>query len=215
MVYYNGAVVMDMPEAKILNASFLEPGLARYCVDLARDLGVYFHIFLPGTPDSPAETLLAERYGEESEVYRNRTGLKPRIVDLKAALDSPGVRCIKGMFIAEPAVLAAVQERLEQQFGGRFYGARSYVSFLEILAPGVSKGHGLRRALEYRGLPPSQTIAFGDEENDLPLFEAAGFSAAPANAQEQILRAADIHIGPNSEDGVAAFLESLFDIGPP
>ena len=119
------------------------------------------------------------------------------------------------MFIAGPAALAVIQERLEKQFGGRFYGARSYVSFLEILAPGISKGHGLRRALEYWGLLPSQTIAFGDEENDLPLFEAAGFSAAPANAQEAILRAADIRIGPNSEDGVAVFLEELFDMGSP
>jgi hydroxymethylpyrimidine pyrophosphatase-like HAD family hydrolase len=76
--------------------------------------------------------------------------------------------------------------------------------------PRVSKGEGLRIALDRRGLKPAEAIAFGDEENDLPLFAAAGFSVAPANAKEPVRRAADLLVPSNAEDGVAAFLEETF-----
>jgi hydroxymethylpyrimidine pyrophosphatase-like HAD family hydrolase len=74
----------------------------------------------------------------------------------------------------------------------------------------VSKGQGLRFALERRGLKPDEVMAFGDEENDIPMFEAVRFSAAPANAKDTVKTRADLVIGPNTEDGVAAFLEEFF-----
>jgi hydroxymethylpyrimidine pyrophosphatase-like HAD family hydrolase len=55
-------------------------------------------------------------------------------------------------------------------------------------------------------------IALGDEENDIPLFSVAGYSLAPANAKEPVRAAADRVIGPNTEDGVAAFLEEFFSL---
>jgi Cof subfamily protein (haloacid dehalogenase superfamily) len=213
MVYYNGAEVMDMPSGRILGAALLDLEVADYCVDLARSRGIYFHLFLPGTPDNPREVLASEGDGKEADMYRKRTGLSPSFRDLKTLLAAPGIAgCIKGMFIAEEAVLDTIKPDLEKRFGGRIYMARSYAWFLEILASGVSKGLGLRQALEHRGIAPAQAIAFGDEENDLPMFSVAGFSVAPANAKESILRAADIHTGPNSEDGVAVFLEELFGV---
>jgi Cof subfamily protein (haloacid dehalogenase superfamily) len=212
MVYFNGAEVLDMPGGTVLEASLLDRSIAEYCVDLARSLGVYFHVFFPGTPDRPGELLVAEGPGEESEIYRSRTGLEASFADLKALFAERDSGCLKGMFIAGEEILNAVKAQLGERFGGALYMARSHVSFLEILAPGVSKGRGLLRALEHRGLRADETIAFGDEENDLPLFAAAGFSVAPANAVEAIRRAADVIVGPNAEDGVAAFLEELFDI---
>jgi hydroxymethylpyrimidine pyrophosphatase-like HAD family hydrolase len=76
----------------------------------------------------------------------------------------------------------------------------------------VSKGQGLRFALERRGLKPDEVMAFGDEENDIPMFEAVRFSAAPANGKDTVKTRADLVIGPNTEDGVAAFLEGFFGL---
>jgi hydroxymethylpyrimidine pyrophosphatase-like HAD family hydrolase len=53
-------------------------------------------------------------------------------------------------------------------------------------------------------------IAFGDEENDLPLFSESAYAVAPANAKETVRSAADIVVASNAEDGVAEFLETLF-----
>lgn len=103
-----------------------------------------------------------------------------------------------------------IRPKIEERFGDKLYIARTLRTFLEIMNPNVSKGEGLKIALQRRGLDAAQVIAFGDEENDLPMFGATGFAIAPANAKESVRNAADLVIGPNTEDGVAAFLEKTF-----
>ena len=211
MVCCNGAAVVDMPGGATIGLSLLDPEAAAYCVDLSRSMGVYFQVYFPPKPGGsggPWETLMAEQDGPEAAMYRNHTGMKIRIGDLKAALAAPDCTgCIKAMFIAEPAVQERIRPRLEERFGGRVYIARTYSTFLELMAPGASKGAGLKTALARLGLEPAGVIALGDEENDLPLFDAAGFRAAPANAKEAVRAAADLVIASNEEDGVAQFLE--------
>jgi Cof subfamily protein (haloacid dehalogenase superfamily) len=207
MVYYNGAKVVDMPGGRVLDALLLERDIAEYCIDLSRNRGVYLQIFLSGGEEAQ-DMLITEGSGEQLEMYRKRTGLHVTFGDLKDALAAPDHGgCIKAMFLAEGPVLDTLRASLEERFSRRVYMARSHETFLEIMDGGVSKGRGLEAALNFRGIDPAQVIAFGDEENDLPLFKTAGFSAAPANGKEALRAAADFVIGPNSEDGVAAFLE--------
>jgi Cof subfamily protein (haloacid dehalogenase superfamily) len=213
MVYYNGAEVVDMPVGTVLSATLLDLEIADFCVDLARRRGVHFQVFFPAVPGGPGETLMIEKDGPEAEMYRRHTGITPVLGDLKkfiAGGKSPG--CLKCMFIADQAVQDAIRPILAERFGSRIYTARSLAPFLEVMRAGVSKGAGLRDALERRGLAAAEVIALGDEENDLPMFEAAGFSAAPANAKEKVRQAADAVIGSNAEDGAAAFLEEFFQL---
>ncbi|MDR3139338.1 MAG: Cof-type HAD-IIB family hydrolase [Treponema sp.] len=210
MVYFNGAEVVDMPGGRVLSATMLEREAADFCVDLSRRTGVYYQIFFPGTPEYPRGKLMAERQSEETEMYRKHTGIQAVIGDLKEALAAPGITgCIKSMFLAEPEIQETLRPRLIERFGSRIYVARTLRNFLEVMAAGVSKGRGLALALEYRGLAPEGVIALGDEENDLPMFEVAGFSVAPANAKDKVREAADRVIGSNAQDGAAVFLEEF------
>jgi Cof subfamily protein (haloacid dehalogenase superfamily) len=209
MVYYNGAEVVDMPGGRVLEAALLPPDIAAYCIDLSRRMDVYFQIFLAGGGEGARDILMSERDGERLEQYRKRTGLRAVFGDLKDALAAPGHGgCIKGLFIAEGPTLDELRSLLEERFSRRIYLARSHETFLELMDGGASKGRGLEAALKHRGIDPAGVIAFGDEENDLPLLRAAGFSVVPANGKEAVRAAADLVIGPNSEDGVAAFLEA-------
>jgi Cof subfamily protein (haloacid dehalogenase superfamily) len=211
MVYFNGAVVADMPGADIISATLLDLETVNFCVDLSRSTGVYYHVFLPGTAANPRHRLMAERPCAERDMYFKHTGIQAEIGDIKEALAAPGLKgCIKAMFLAEPEVQDTLRPLLAERFGDSLYIVRSLRTFLEIMNPHASKGEGLKIALQRRRLEPAQVIAFGDEENDLPLFGAAGFAAAPANAKEPVKAAADLIIGPNTEDGVAVFLEQTF-----
>jgi Cof subfamily protein (haloacid dehalogenase superfamily) len=211
MVYFNGAVVADMPGGEVLSATLLDLEAVEFCVGLSRSLGVYYQVFLPGSPQDPRQRLIAESWGPEAEMYLDHTGIRAEICDIREAIAAPGIEgCIKSMFLAEPETQDRIRPRLAERFGGSLYVARTLRTFLEIMNPRVSKGEGLRLALDRRGLRPGEAIAFGDEENDLPLFAAAGFSVAPANAKEPVRQAADLLVPSNAEDGVAAFLEETF-----
>jgi Cof subfamily protein (haloacid dehalogenase superfamily) len=211
MVYFNGAVAADMPGGRILDTTLLEKEAVEFCVDLARRRGAYFQAYLPGTGDRPGSRLLAEKPGPERDMYHNHTGLLAELGDLKEALADPGLRgCIKGMFLAEPEDQIPIRAEIGERFGKRVYIARTLRTFLEVMDPRVSKGEGLKKVMGYRGLEKAQVIALGDEENDLPMFAAAGYSLAPANAKDAVKAAADRVIASNAEDGPAAFIEEFF-----
>jgi hydroxymethylpyrimidine pyrophosphatase-like HAD family hydrolase len=219
MVYFNGAEVVDMPGAKVLETTLLDAEAVVFCADLAKTMDAHYQVFLPAgaapeTTASSPEILMIERDRPEARMYLRRTGIVPVIGDIRAAITAPGVKgCIKSMFIAEKAVQDTIREELARRFGGSLYVAATSAAFLEIMAAGVSKGRGLEAAMKYRRLAAGEVLALGDEENDLPMFSVAGFSAAPVNARETVKAAADLVFGNCAEDGAAAFLEDLFGLG--
>ncbi|MDR3303404.1 MAG: Cof-type HAD-IIB family hydrolase [Treponema sp.] len=208
MVYFNGAQVVDMPRRAVVRETLLERDAVEQCVDVARGMDVYFQAFFTGA--SHGVCLMTETLGAEAAMYSKHTGLRPVIGDLKSALAVPETGCIKGMFVSEPERHAAIRAALGEQLSARLYIAQTRRTFLEVMDARVSKGAGLKLALEQRGLRRDHVIAFGDEENDLPLFSEAAYSVAPANAKEAVRQAADVVVPSNADDGVAEFLENLF-----
>jgi Cof subfamily protein (haloacid dehalogenase superfamily) len=213
MVCYNGAEVLNTPGGEILGSVFLDLDIVDYCIDLSRQMGVYYQVYLPRTRDNPREILMAEKNTPEAEMYTNHAGIQVVFGDLKQVLSAPGLKgVIKSMFLTDQTVMDKIRPLLRERFGDRVYIAQTMPTFLEVMRSGISKGRGLKIALDHVGLAPDGVIAFGDEENDLPMFEVAGRSVAPANAKEHVKAAADLVIGPCAEDGVAVFLEALFEL---
>ena len=210
MVFFNGAEIADIPSGKVLEADFLDLDVAGFGIDLARSMGVHFQIYLPETEGKP-ETLYIDKQSPESEMYRKHTGITPVAQDLKTVIAARGLKgIIKAMYVIDPSYIEDIRQKLTDRFGGRINVIRSYPTFLEILKAGVSKGKGLQTVMRLRGLRAQEVMAFGDEDNDLPMFSVAGFSAAPSNARDKVLEAADIVFGSNAEEGLAAYLEDNF-----
>ena len=76
--------------------------------------------------------------------------------------------------------------------------------YLEIFSNKASKANGLRYLREHYGF--DRIVAFGDNLNDLSMFEQADMKIAVGNAREEVKVAADEVILPNTEDGVARWL---------
>ncbi len=136
--------------------------------------------------------------------------------------DNPGVR-IGALpdLLAVPAVKLLVRHkdydpdellaRAEQLLGDRVTVTHSSPDgLLEISAAGITKASGLAAVARDRGVDADDVLVFGDMPNDLPMFAWAGRCVAVANAHPAVLAAADDVTGSNAEDGVAAYLETLF-----
>ena len=80
---------------------------------------------------------------------------------------------------------------------------------LEMLAGGVHKGAALRALAEKLGIPIEQTMAIGDNENDLSMLHAAGVAVVMGNAVDAIKAQADYVTDTNDEDGVGRAVEKL------
>ena len=73
---------------------------------------------------------------------------------------------------------------------------------LELTPHGADKGTGLMKALDALGIPPEDSVAFGDGANDLPMFRDAGIGIAMGNASEALKAQADYVTTPLNEDGI-------------
>lgn len=76
--------------------------------------------------------------------------------------------------------------------------------YLETFSKSASKYHAVQYLRSYLDL--DNIVCFGDNRNDLPLFEASNQRLAVGNAVAELKEKADEIIGCNTEDGVANWL---------
>ncbi|GAA2858424.1 HAD family hydrolase [Nonomuraea rubra] len=81
---------------------------------------------------------------------------------------------------------------------------------IEMSAQGVTKASALAAFAAEHGIKDTQTVAFGDMPNDLPMLSWAGTSYAVANAHPDVLAAVDHVTATNDDDGVARVIEELY-----
>ncbi len=80
---------------------------------------------------------------------------------------------------------------------------------VEIMVEGVSKATGLHLLLRHLNLSFEQLLVVGDGENDLPMFEMAGYAVAMKNASELVKeKANEITNNTNEENGLSQYLNS-------
>lgn len=80
--------------------------------------------------------------------------------------------------------------------------------YLEFNKKGVSKGNGLRRLAQILGVDMKDTIAIGDNINDLSMIRAAGIGAGVSNVFEGMIDDCDyVAKASNDEGGVAEIIE--------
>jgi Cof subfamily protein (haloacid dehalogenase superfamily) len=110
-------------------------------------------------------------------------------------------------------LIIGARERIEalqgtvRQAGLPIHAVQSEPVYLEILPSGVSKGAALRAMVEALGTSIEETIAIGDNWNDLEMIEAAGLGVAMGHAPEGVRGRADYVCGTAEEEGVREVIE--------
>ena len=79
--------------------------------------------------------------------------------------------------------------------------------YLEVAAADASKKNGVIQLKKLCGF--DKVVSFGDNLNDLPMFEISDECYAVSNAKDEVKEKATAVIGANTENGVPEFLESV------
>ncbi|KDQ68417.1 HAD family hydrolase [Streptomyces halstedii] len=103
----------------------------------------------------------------------------------------------------------ALAKSARQAVGGLVDVVMAGPGVVEILPLGLSKATGLSLAARRLGLTASDTVAFGDMPNDIPMFGWARHGVAMANAHEELKAVAHQVTASNEDDGIAVVLEDL------
>ena len=109
-------------------------------------------------------------------------------------------------FVVDPADRPAIMDELRRRFPGLDV-TWSLPHNIEVGAAAARKGEALRFLCSYLGFTLANAAAFGDGPNDVSMLSAAGAGVAMGNAVPEALAAAKYRTAPNTEDGVAQFIE--------
>lgn len=203
----NGAFVWDYAEKKALLREILpEESLRDILIDCKR-VPCFAEVFADGEAYAELSSLLNLDHTVQSENFIRYYQKNHHFV--KSLEEEPGL-----LSSAEKINLyfedAEDAERFRKTWKRRegLLVTTSVGDNVEITRTGVSKGAGLRFLRETLKFPKERVIAFGDNDNDLEMFEEAGLSVAMGNAKEAIRQKADHVTETCDADGVAVFLET-------
>ncbi|NCB05701.1 MAG: HAD family phosphatase [Clostridia bacterium] len=140
-----------------------------------------------------------------SEDYKHSSGMEGVAVDdLNAFLTFCPPKLLA---VDDPEKIARLYPLAIERFKDRMTLTMSAPYFLEALPLGATKGDGLRRLSKWLPIDPETLLTFGDSLNDIAMIEYAAHGVAMDNAREETKRAARYVCLPNTEDGVARFIE--------
>ena len=116
--------------------------------------------------------------------------------------------CLKLSFYKEEGIEKAGQE-LYEQFKDRLKITIAGDMWMDCMDTRVNKGQAVKCLQESLGILPEETVAFGDQLNDLEMLDRAYYSFAVANAREEVRKAARFQADANVKDGVLKVLRQL------
>ncbi|HML20435.1 MAG TPA: Cof-type HAD-IIB family hydrolase [Aggregatilinea sp.] len=211
-VITNNGTVLNDTDGSVIWDHPIPLDIALESIELARHEGI-----LPIVYAGP-ELIVAPLNGSRDAIDRNMSILMahyepaPHIVDdLTQALRSD-FKPHKIIFMNADDLdgVAAFQTTLANTFAGRADVMRSgLVSLFEILPHSVSKENALAVMLDRMGIAPEQTMAMGDNSNDLGMIRMAGLGVAMGQSPDIVRRDADYVTGTNDEDGVGHAIHEL------
>ncbi len=120
---------------------------------------------------------------------------------------------LKMVYLGEERFLKEIEKFLHENFEVETKlteDAYAPYYFLTVLDKAADKAHGLKKLEEILGIDKENVTVFGDNLNDIGMFEWAGTSVAVKNAHEEVKKRANIILPhTNDEDAVAKYLKEI------
>lgn len=213
IILMNGVITYDIQNEKYINineisekgkkalvdtiSKHIKSGFL-YCVDANNNLSTYYE-----NTDSPS----ARAFVEERQRKYNKKFTKVNAFEecLPERVIYYSVDARKESLQEAYAELSKCDD-LHIEFYRDIYNEDHW--YLEVSATGSSKKNALLQLKESFGF--DRIVSFGDNLNDLPMFEVSDECYAVRNAKDEVKQKAGGIIKSNTENGVAEFLKTQF-----
>lgn len=202
VITYNGALVESV-SGKILSRQTLDNADYRRIVTYVTEHNMQYYVL-----------------GDDSKVYTSNHDIN-RIAVIQAWENSAGIyvrtpdelpadfEIPKAAIVGEKETLDNYEEPVKKEFADDYYVVRAADNFLELMHKDVNKGSGLTKLTTILNIKPEEVMVFGDEQNDLPMFDFAGTAICMGNGSDLAKAHADYVTDTNDNDGIAKALDKF------
>ncbi|MDQ2906898.1 MAG: Cof-type HAD-IIB family hydrolase [Ktedonobacteraceae bacterium] len=208
LILYDGAQIVRHPQGQILYSRALPAQVAREAIDIlvrhavqpvVHPLTGLDEEIWTGPPE--LDSLWQEAY---FTTYPEQMRRMP--YDLLTTSQASILRVVG--FASEEAVEKMTPQVAALDCSWNTIKRGSYGSAeLAIMHAGCSKASGMLELARRLGIPLTQVMALGDNNNDIEMLQAAGWGVAMGQAPDAVKAAADVVTNNNTQDGVARAIE--------
>lgn len=203
MIAFNGSVLYDCSADRVLYDRTIPVQYVFQLFEKARQEGIYIQTY--------NETeVLAEKHTKELDYYTKRTKMRYKLQsNVAKVLDDEPHKVIL-IHLESRKVLEDFQEKNKSWTKDCLSSFFSCDQYLEYCPIGVSKGSAIRHLCEFLNISVKNTIAVGDETNDISMLQQAHIGVAVANAVQEAKDAADyVTVNDNNHDAIAEVIEKF------
>lgn len=193
MISYNGAVITDLKEDKIIFEQTLTQEQIHELYDYSLKSKTHIITYLDGK-------IVSETDSEYIDIEKNITGLEHnKVVSFKDEVQSSAIKCI---LLEEPSYLKTVEKDLKVAMP-HLSVCMSKPFFLEVAQNGIDKGASIKFLAEKLNILQSEIIAVGNAGNDLTMIQYAGLGVWVDNVDPELRDKGDVIVASNNNHGVA------------
>lgn len=202
----NGALMVD-EKGKILYEDILGPREIEKIVELSKKHDVYHHFY-------SEDRFYAQHISREVMSFYDEGDSEMNIdielyENLSDILENKNIRIHKCLYVENHEKDKLKRLDYELKAIKNLNITSSWHNNIEVMNKGVSKARALEELCRMKGIKPEEVIAIGDNANDIPMLEYAGYSIAMGNALDLVKEVADYTTLTNDEDGLALALERI------
>lgn len=198
----SGSILWDIKEQKIIRERPLSAETVLSCISCADGHDHMIQMFTKDVffPEYTSERLRQVGLGYYEELYKIIARHVPDFENVYKAAPYPvdklsiHLTCIRD-YDEVRRLIEAENLPVALKFSNEYS--------VEVTAGGVTKGETLSYLCDYLGIPVSESIAVGDNDNDSDAILTAGLGIAVGNACEGIKRIAGAVVADNDHDGCA------------
>jgi hypothetical protein len=199
-MFFDGALVYNPTTSEEVYVNPIPPESVREFIAHLNSIGLETDLY-------SVTRFFAERESWTTDIRRDFFKITATIVDFRNIWQTE--RLIKGTLVVRSAEDKAKAAEVCEYFRGKLHfswtrtPAYPEIDFINVIAPGSSKGKSLEALVAFMGISTSEVMAIGDGTNDIPLLATAGLAVAMGNATDEVKAAADYITAPVGRDGVA------------
>ena len=207
IIAYNGGLVLN--GEKVLHSAVIPYPVLKEIVTINEEkFGGEIHISFYRN-----NKWYAPQYDQWAKREENNTLVSPTIRPNREVLsrwEAEQKGAHKLMLMGETNLIESMFQLLNEKYASVMQIYRAKDTYIEVADISISKLIGVKIILdEVYHLSLSETIAFGDNYNDLEMLKGVGCGVAVDNARDEVKAVAKHLTDHHSKDGVASFLEKL------
>lgn len=200
-VGYNGAEIYHPASDEIIIQKPVSPELIKKVWGITSSMGIHSHCY-------EGDNILAHHENEELAFY-TRTVKLPIITNSSypecVTKPSCKVLCIS---LDGEKKLIPLAEKVRAELGDELTCIQSNPRLLEVFNNDAGKGSAVRELCSYLNIPVANSLAAGDQENDISMIEVAGTGIAMKNARDSVREIANvITVDDNNHDGLLPYIK--------